>query len=113
MTKTNKFERFFKFFWLYGESPHTNWDLLLNKLIDKGNVTNINEFYVTFDDKYDVWITNHPYASGNLYQNKVGILSNPHCSKKTKIRLEDFVNNLNFITDVDDDTIKSQIESIN
>lgn len=109
MKKTNKRERFFKFLWLSGETPNVNWDALLNKLIDKGNVTHLNDYYVTFDDKYDVWITNHPYSSGRLYANKVGIKSQPHCSKKTKIRLEDFVNKL---SSPNDDLMKSTINEI-
>jgi hypothetical protein len=106
MKKTNKLERFFKFLWLGSEDrPNLDWDILLNKLIDKGNVTHIDDYCVTFDDKYSVWIANHPYASGHLHKNKVGIKSKPHCSKKTKIRLEDFVNNLPSSDNDDDDVL--------
>jgi len=111
MTKTNKLDRLFKCFWLIDKPPHKNWDILLNKLIDKGNVTHIDNYCVTFDDKYDVWITNHPYSSGNLYSNKIGIVSKPHCSKSTKIRLEDFVNSLPIIPSEDDRLIKRALNS--
>ena len=98
MKKTSKLSRFFKFTWDVSKDADPNWDSLLNTLIDKAEVTHIDEYAITFDDKYVVWITNHPYCSGSLYELK-GVFSRLgdwsscfHCSKKTKIRLEDFVN---------------------
>lgn len=114
MVKTSKLSRLFKFCWLNNDkAPHKNWDILLNKLIDKGNVTHIDQYCVTFDDKYDVWIVNHPYSSGNLYANKVGIKSKPHCKMSTRIRLEDFVNNLPEEPSKDDLLIDSALDSFN
>ena len=91
MNRTSKLSRLFKFFWLSQAEPDETWDELLNLLIDKGNVTKVDNYIITFDDTFTVWITNHPYASGNLYMYK-GDLTNEklHCSKATKIRLEDF-----------------------
>lgn len=91
MTKTSKLSRLFKFSWLYQGEPNEDWDTLLNLLMDKGEVTKIDEYAITFDNKYVVWIANHPCASGNWYNSPD---KSPHCHKNTKIRLEDFVNNL-------------------
>ena len=113
MKKTSKFSRLFKFCWMSMETPNKNWDILLNKLIDKGNVTDIDHYCVTFDDKYAVWITNHPYSSGNLHSNKVGIKSTPHCKMSTRIRLEDFVNSLPVEPSKDDLLINRVLDSFN
>lgn len=95
MTKTSKFERFFKFTWLTYNPTNKDWDALLNLLMEKGTVTNISEYTITFNDTFTVWIENHPYASGHLYGYKGSAITNKdhfHCSKATKIKLEDFVN---------------------
>lgn len=91
MKKTSKLSRLLKFLWLYQGEPNEEWDTLLNLLMDKAEVTHIDEFTITFDNKYKVWITNHPFASGHWYNSPA---PSPHCYKSTKIRLEDFVNNL-------------------
>jgi hypothetical protein len=71
--------------------PDEAWDELLNILIDKGTVTKVGEFTITFDDTFAVWISNHPYASGSLYWYKGEYPDEKlHCSKATRIRLEDF-----------------------
>jgi hypothetical protein len=91
MKHTSKLSRFFKFSWLSESEPDEKWDELLNFLIDKGTVTKVDNFTITFDDTFTVWIANHPYASGNLYMYKGGYTDEKlHCSKATKIRLEDF-----------------------
>ena len=97
MKKTSKFERLFSFFWIR-ETKHPyseKWDMLLRKLIKRGKVTYIDKYMITFDDKYSVWISNHPYASGELYMvDKKSEERLIICSKKTTILLEDFVNSL-------------------
>jgi hypothetical protein len=83
----------FKCFWLTSKSVDQEWDKLLNLLIDKGEVTDISPYTITFDNKYEVWISNHPFSSGHLYDykgNSREIVSGCHCSRNTKIRLEDF-----------------------
>jgi hypothetical protein len=96
MKKTSKFSRFFKCFWASRSKADPNWDALLNLLIDKGEVTEISDYTITFDNKYQVWTSNHPFSSGHLLRYKGGYMgidghrSPHHCSKKTKIRLEDF-----------------------
>jgi hypothetical protein len=98
MNKTSKLSRFFSFLWLKAGDTNPTWDSLLNQLMDVGEVTDINEHTITFDNKYVVWIENHPYASGSLYKIKGEYHGTPtgsysiHCSTKTKIRLEDYVN---------------------
>jgi hypothetical protein len=101
MKKTSKFARFFKFFWLESNPAHEEWDKLLNLLIDKAEVTKIDDYTITFDNTYVVWTSNHPFASGNLYEYKglrrdivTGCTSKYHCSTTTKIKLEDFYYNL-------------------
>jgi hypothetical protein len=101
MKKTSKFSRLFKCFWLESKPADEEWDKLLNLLIDKAEVTKIDDYTITFDNTYVVWTSNHPYASGNLYEYKgsrrdikAGASSVYHCSKKTKIKLEDFYYNL-------------------
>jgi hypothetical protein len=97
MKKTSKFSRFFKCFWLTSRPVDQEWDELLNLLIDKGEVTDISTHTITFDNKYEVWTSNHPFHSGHLYEYKGNlreIVSGCHCSKKTKIKLEDFYYNL-------------------
>lgn len=88
MKKTSKLSRLFKFFWLFDGPPNKIWDAKLNELMDSGKITKWSSYTITFNDKIEVWIENHPYASGAM----VSPLSNIHCSKKTKIRLEDYVN---------------------
>jgi hypothetical protein len=105
MTKTSKLSRLFKFLWLYQGEPNKDWDTLLNLLMDKGKVTKIDEYTITFDSKYQVWICNHPYASGHWYNSPD---KSPHCHKSTKIRLEDFVNNL--IEETSSRPLKADIE---
>lgn len=105
MTKTSKLSRLFKFFWLSQDEPNEHWDTLLNLLMDKGKVTEIDEFTITFDSKYKVWIANHPYTSGNWYNSPD---KSPHCHKSTRIRLEDFVNNL--IEEISYRDLKADIE---
>jgi hypothetical protein len=91
MKHTSTISRLFKFLWLSQAEPNETWDELLNLLIDKGTVTKLDEHTITFDNIFTVWITNHPYASGNLYMYKGGYTTEKlHCSKATKIRLEDF-----------------------
>ncbi len=91
MKHTSTLSRLFKFTWLSQESPDESWDELLNLLIDKATVTKVDYYTITFDDTFTVWIRNHPFASGSLYTYKNSILDNRlHCSKATKIRLEDF-----------------------
>ena len=91
MKRTSKLSRFFKFFWMSQVEPDEKWDELLNTLIDKGTVTKKSPFTITFDDTFTVWIANHPYASGNLYQYKDEYTDERlNCSKVTRIRLEDF-----------------------
>jgi len=91
MKRTSKLSRLFKFLWLYQAEPDEQWDELLNLLIDKGTVTRVDNYTITFDNTFDVWITNHPYASGNLYRYKDEYTNEKlHCSKATRIRLEDF-----------------------
>ena len=105
MTKTSKLSRLFKFIWLYKDEPNEDWDTLLNLLMDKGEVTKIDEYTITFDKKYKVWIENHPYASGSWHNKPEGSLQ---CHKSTKIRLEDFVNNL--IEETSSRPLKADIE---
>jgi len=91
MKRTSKLSRLFKFFWLSQAEPDETWDELLNILIDKGTVTKVDEYTITFDNTFTVWTSNHPYASGNLYWYKNKSTDERlHCSKATKIRLEDF-----------------------
>jgi hypothetical protein len=96
MKKTNWLSRIFSCFWLKSHECYSPaWDMHLNSLIDNAKVTEINDFIMVFDNEYVVWINNHPYASGHLYD----IKSDPNfnfskkfaktCSIKTKIRLED------------------------
>jgi hypothetical protein len=91
MNRTSKLSRLFKFFWMSQAEPDETWDELLNLLIDKGTVTEVDNFTITFDDTFTVWTSNHPYASGILYMYKGKYTDERlHCSKATKIRLEDF-----------------------
>lgn len=99
MKKTSKLSRFFKFLWMESDDyPFCQeWDDLLNALIDKGKISAVGAYTATFNDKYVVWIENHPYASGQFYYVKENEkLARPKsqlaCSKATKIRLEDCVN---------------------
>ena len=89
MKRTSKLSRLFKFLWLSQDEPDETWDELLNLLINKGTVTYVDECTITFDSTFTVWTSNHPYASGNLFMYK-GKFTDLHCSKATKIRLEDF-----------------------
>ena len=103
MKKTSKLSRLFKHAWLSHTQPNAEWDKMLNLLMDKGEVTKVTEFHIIFNDKYKVWIENHPYASGSI--NKccfdemtkdnldLTLPNDYHCTKKTKIRLEDFYYN--------------------
>ena len=91
MNRTSKLSRLFKFFWMSQAEPDETWDELLNLLIDKGTVTKVDNFTITFDNTFTVWTTNHPVASGNLYMHKGEHPDEKlHCSKATRIRLEDF-----------------------
>jgi hypothetical protein len=91
MKRTSKLSRLFKFIWLSQAEPDEAWDELLNLLIDKGTVTEVDNYTITFDNAFTVWTSNHPYASGYLYMYKGKFTDErPHCSKATKIRLEDF-----------------------
>ena len=99
MTKTSKLSRLFKFFWLNDTRANRlflkEWDELLKLLIKQGNVTEINDYVVTFDNKYGVWISNHPVASGHLYTLDGEYCATHYCcSKGTRILLEDFINSL-------------------
>lgn len=103
MKKTSKISRLFRFFWFESDAPNSTWDELLNLLMDKGEVTAVNEYTMTFNNKYIVWIENHPYSSGFLrrIRNDDGSISyihsiserEFHCKTSTKIRLEDFYYN--------------------
>jgi hypothetical protein len=94
MERTSKLSRLFKFTWLSQAEPNETWDELLNILIDKGTVTKVDDYTITFDNTFTVLTSNHPYASGNLcmYKGKFKFITDErlHCSKATKIRLEDF-----------------------
>ena len=91
MEHTSKLSRLFKFTWSSQAEPDETWDELLNLLIDKGTVTKVDDFTITFDNTFTVWTTNHPFASGNLYMYKGEHPDEKlHCSKATRIRLEDF-----------------------
>ncbi len=96
MNKTNWFDRLTRFFWLSMKAADKDWDKLLNSLLDKGEVTNASAgFWIEFEGKYKVWTANHPYASGALYitnTGAIGLQGCLHCTKSTRIRLEDFVN---------------------
>jgi len=112
MKKTSTLSRLFKFLWLSAEKPNQAWDNMLNLLMDKGEVTNITQCKITFNDKYQVWIENHPYASGSISKYCFDEMTKEdlthslpahyHCTKKTKIRLEDFFYNLKVYTDGSD-----------
>ena len=75
------------------------WDLLLQHLIKNGEITAHRDYTITFDEKYVVWIGNHPYMSGYLYKVEGVDFSIDHltkrigCRTETSILLEDFVNN--------------------
>jgi len=102
MKKTSKFSRFFKFMWLQHKPADEKWDKLLNLLIDKSKVTHMDDYTITFDNKFVVWISNHPFSSGKLYECKGEHTSSRcHCSKKTKIKLEDFYYNLKFQKEIE------------
>ncbi len=90
MKKTSKLSRLLRCFWLYDKEPNEEWDTLLNLLMDKAKVTDIGDYTITFDNKFTVWIANHPFASGSSYNSYS--TERFHCTKATKIRLEDFVN---------------------
>jgi hypothetical protein len=104
MTRTSKLSRLAKFTWLSAEEPNQAWDDMLNLLMDKGEVTEVTQYTITFNGKYRVWVENHPYASGSISKycfdemekedRHFSFPSNYHCTKKTKIRLEDFFYNL-------------------
>ena len=98
MKHTSKLSRLFKFLWLSAGEPNQEWDNMLNLLMDKGKVTNVTQYKITFNDKYQVWIENHPYASGSISkycfdemkkEDPIDDLlpSNYQCTKNTKIRL--------------------------
>lgn len=112
MKKTSKFSRFFKFFWFSASDPNPYWDAFINRLMDVGEVTHIDTYVIQFNGKYDVWISNHPYTSGCLYNfNARG--GEAHCTKKTKIRLEDYVNAYIELNDHDNILLKEGLESLN
>lgn len=91
MERTSKLSRLFKFTWLSSAEHDEAWDELLNLLIDKGTITEVDEYTITFDNTFTVWTSNHPYASGNLFMYKDEYTDQSlHCSKATRIRLEDF-----------------------
>lgn len=90
MKKTSKFSRLFKFLWIRKDKPCPVWDKKLNDLINDGKITQLDTYTITFDNKYIVWIENHTFSSGHLYKHPQ--LPNLQCSRKTAIRLEDFVN---------------------
>ena len=104
MKKTSEISRLFKCFWIQGytEDISIPWDSKLQALIKDGEITSIGEYTVTFDGKWDVWVANHPFASGSLQRvhgdeelNKFIVAiskSKPQCTKDTKILLEDRVN---------------------
>ena len=90
MKKTSKISRLFKFCWLRKDRPCPFWDKKLNDLIDNGKITQFGDYTITFDNKYVVWIENHTFCSGHLYMHPK--LPQLQCSRRTAIRLEDFVN---------------------
>ena len=90
MKRTNKLERFFKFFWLSSDNYDPVWDKLVNALIDKGEVIEVDTYTITFEEGYVVWIKNHPWCSGNSYHREGLKVLNMGVSKETKIKLEDF-----------------------
>ncbi len=96
MKKTSYFSRLFSFTWMEAGHPNLQWDECLNLLMDKCKKLSIGEYYITFDigegEKIKVWIENHPYASGSRYLDGP-VQRSLQCKTKTKIRLEDFVNN--------------------
>jgi hypothetical protein len=102
------------------EKPNKEWDNLLNLLMDKGEVTDVSEYHLTFNGKYKVWITNHPYASGSINKrcfdemlkddNFSSLLCEYHCRKETKIRLEDFYYSRKLTNDGSDIIAKHAIE---
>lgn len=124
MNKTDKLDRIFRFLWSRKHRTNKEWDEILQTLIRRNKITKINHYHVTFEDKYVVWIANHPYSSGSLYGLRTNIKCSKnskktyshidyveqnlyHCSKKTAILLEDCVNNhLN----TEGDAILSQIK---
>lgn len=103
MYKTSKFSRFFKFLWSSSHPISKEWDEKLNHLLDEGTVTKTTAYTMEFNNEYVVWIGNHPYASGSLYERKFQSkddtdVKSRYYSKstflptvKTRIRLEDFV----------------------
>ena len=94
MKKTSKLSRFFKFLWLTHDTPISmDWDRLLNHLLEFGKVTDMSDFTITFNDRYEVWIENHPFSSGNLHM-LGGEYTDYAVTKETRIKLEDFVNAL-------------------
>ena len=116
MEKTSRLSRFFKFFWLVADEGKFNkeWDQLLKQLILNGKITAIDKYSVEFNNKYTVWIENHPWSSGGLYRvtgyEKTG---NPfknifECSKPTKILLEDKINE--YLRDGKKTILEKQIE---
>lgn len=96
MTKTSKLSRLFKFTWISNKKPCKDWDTTLNIILDMP-ITNLSEYKATFGGKYDIWISNHPYASGYLYS-VYGDTKHPATEDEalpfmsTRIRLEDIVN---------------------
>jgi hypothetical protein len=120
MKHTSKLSRLFKFVWLTQETPNMAWDSMLNVLIDKGVVTSITQYDITFNDKYTVWIKNHPYASGSITKNCFAVDSDLstsskefHCTKKTKIRLEDLYFKLKPFDDVTTTIEKHKMSILN
>lgn len=113
MTTTSKRSRLLKFFWLTDDSYTflKEWDELLQLLIKYGKITKIDNFTATFNDKYTVWISNHPYASGQLYQlNGTSLVEKFNCSKSTRILLEDFINSKNFNDPIVQDIVKDSLD---
>lgn len=120
MKRTSFISRLFRFAWLQLDKPNLIWDRKLNLLLDRGNVTSVNWCSIVFEDKYEVWIENHPFASGgliNVLENGVanrdkGLgLDSEHyqCCKSTKIRLEDFyykniLGKSNAVLEIENDT---------
>lgn len=112
MTTTSKLSRLLKFFWL-NDDRHPfmkEWDELLQLLIKYGKITKLDNYTVTFDDKYTVWISNHPYASGHLYKlNGTSVENQFNCSKNTRILLEDFINSKHSDEPIIQDIVKDSL----
>lgn len=103
MQKTSKFSRLFSFLWFRDNKKFSdNWDKLLQKLIENGKITAQDSYAVTFDDKYEVWTSNHPWCSGILYRiDGKTTKRDKLCSLKTAIMLEDLLNSEKGYDDLD------------